>query len=117
MKNFFIIFFLVLIGCTSAKQSSEVHAVRAPVAPYLKMTCGELFNEQQLVLRDVEASGIEVDKEYDSEKTTELVTWILFAPAAFWLEGNDDEQNKLAAYKGQLDAINEALKINKCTEK
>ena len=66
------------------------------------------------LLSEVEASGVAVDKAHDSDQTTELVTWILFAPAAFWLEGNETEASRYAAQKGQAEAINEALRINKC---
>ena len=110
----FFILILVISGCSTAKKSNEVQAVRAPMAGYLKMTCQELITEQRILLSEVEASGIAVDKAEASDKTTELVTWILFAPAAFWLEGNEAEVAKFAAQKGQLDAINESLRINKC---
>ena len=113
-KLFILLLFFFIGACTTAKKATDIQAARTPVAPYLKMDCKELVTEQQLVLKDVEATGVQVDKQYNSEKTTELVTWILFAPAAFFLEGNDANAGKLAAYKGQLDAINEALKINKC---
>ena len=43
-----------------------------------------------------------------------IVTWLLFAPAAFFIEGNEVQASKYAAQKGQLDTINEALKVNKC---
>jgi hypothetical protein len=105
---------LILSSCSTAKKSHEVQAVRAPMAGYLKMTCQELVSEQRILLSEVEASGIAVDKAEASDKTTELVTWILFAPAAFFLEGNETEVAKYAAQKGQLDAINESLRINKC---
>jgi hypothetical protein len=110
----FLILVLVISGCSTAKKSHEVQAVRAPMAGYLKMTCQELITEQRILLSEVEASGIAVDKAEASDKTTELVTWILFAPAAFWLEGNEAEVAKFASQKGQLDAINESLRINKC---
>jgi hypothetical protein len=105
---------LILSSCSTAKKSHEVQAVRAPMAGYLKMTCQELVSEQRILLSEVEASGIAVDKAEASDKTTELVTWILFAPAAFFLEGNEAEVAKYAAQKGQLDAINESLRVNKC---
>ena len=104
----------ILSSCSTAKKASEIQAVRAPVAPYLRMTCPELITEQRILLSEVTASGVAVDKAHDSDQTTEIVTWILFAPAAFWLEGNEVEASRNAAQKGQLDAINEALRINKC---
>ena len=105
---------LILSGCSTAKKSSEISAVRAPVAPYLRMTCKELITEQRILISEVSAAGVAVDKAHDSDKTTELVTWLLFAPAAFFLEGNEQEVAKYAAQKGQLEAISEALRINKC---
>jgi hypothetical protein len=105
---------LVLGGCSSAQKASEVQSVRAPIAPYLKMSCKELATEQTILIRDSGAATASVDAAYDSDKTAELVTWILFAPAALALEGNQAEASKLAAIKGQLEAVQEAQKINKC---
>ena len=56
-----------------------------------------------------------MDKDYQSDKNTELVTWILFAPAAFWMDGNAESAGKLAALKGQLETIQEAQKVNGCS--
>lgn len=115
MKNLFLcLIALAVIGCTTAKKSSDIQAVRMPVGPYLKMSCPELVSEQQALIKEVESSGHAVDKKYQSEKNTELVTWILFAPAAFWLDGNATEVAKFSAQKGQMEAMNEALKINQC---
>ena len=73
MRFLLLFFFVAITACTSAKRSHEIQAVRVPVGPYLKMTCGELVTEQKLVLTELEAAGASVDKKYDSEKTTELV--------------------------------------------
>ena len=116
MRLLSVCVFLILCACTSAKRSHEIQAVRMPVAPYLKLTCGELISEQKMVIAELEAAGASVDKKYDSEKTTELVGWILFFPALFMFDGNEAEASQLAAKKGQLDAITEALQINKCGE-
>lgn len=104
----------ILSSCSTAKKSSDVQAVRAPVAPYLRMTCPELITEQRILLTEVAASGIAVDQAHDSDQGVEIITWLLFAPAAFFLEGNEVEASRYAAQKGQLDAINEALRVNKC---
>ena len=106
---------LILIGCTTAQRASDVNAVRIPVAPYLKMDCKELSTEQNLLLKEAQSMTSQVDASYQSDKTAELVTWILFAPAAFMIDGNQEEAAKLAGVKGQLEAIQEALKINDCT--
>jgi hypothetical protein len=122
MKKLSILFVItsltVLLGaCSTAQKSSEIHAVRMPVAPYLKLSCKELATEQSMLIREAESAGAQVDAAYDSDKGAELVAWILFAPAAFMLEGNQEESTKLAGIKGQLEAIREAQSINKCTSR
>ena len=113
---YFLITLTILSACTTAKKSYEISAVRAPVAPYLRMTCQELVTEQRLLQSEMESGGVSVDKKYHSEKNTELVAWILFFPAAFMYDGNEKEASQFAAKKGQIDAINEALIINKCSK-
>jgi len=105
---------VLLTGCSSALKSNEVQAVNTPVAPYVKLSCNELVREQQLVIANVQASGVAVDKEHNEDQAAEIVTWILFAPAAFFIEGNEQEVAHHANYKGQYNAINNAMNINKC---
>jgi hypothetical protein len=104
----------LLTGCSSALKSNEVHAVNIPVAPYVKLSCNELVREQQLVIAHVQASGVAVDKEHNEDQAAEIVTWILFAPAAFFIEGNEQEVAHHASYKGQYNAISNAMAINNC---
>jgi hypothetical protein len=66
------------------------------------------------LLSEVAASGVAVDKAQESDRNTVIVTWLLFAPAAFFIEGNEVQASKYAAQKGQLETINEALKVNQC---
>ena len=106
--------FVSVVGCSSAKKSSEIQSVRVPVAPYLKMDCKELSTEQSSLIRDAESVGASVDKAYDSDKTKEVVAWILFAPAALFFDGNQEQGSKLASIKGQMESVQEAMKINKC---
>lgn len=118
MKILIIIFIMlptiILNSCTSAKRSSDVQVARVSSAPYLKMTCPELATERRIVLERLDAARSKVDSEYDSEKSVELVTWLLFAPAAFFLEGNAKEQAEFSQAKGTYDAIEEARNVNKC---
>ena len=105
---------IILNSCTSAKRSSDVQIARVSSAPYLKMTCAELGTERKLLLERVDADRSKVDSEYDSEKGTELVAWLLFAPAAFFMEGNAKEQAAFAQSKGTFEAIEEARSVKKC---
>ena len=104
----------VLVACSSAQKATEVSATRAPVAPYLKMDCKELATEAASLSREATAIAGQVDAAYSDDKTKEVVAWILFAPAALFMKGNQEQTAKLAAIKGQTEAVQEAQKINKC---
>ena len=110
----FVLF--LLANCSTAQKSSEVQSVKVSVAPYLKMSCKELSTEQTNLVRQAESLGAQGDREYQSDKNAELVTWILFAPAAFWIDGNAENAGRLASVKGQLDAVTDAMKVNKCID-
>ena len=114
MFSISIIATLALSACSTAKKADDVAAVRSPVAPYLKMTCPELYTEERILLERLDSTRKAVDKSYQSDKTTEVVTWLLFAPAAFMLEGNQKEATEFASTKGQYDAVHEAIGIKKC---
>ena len=106
---------VLLAGCSNAQKASEVSSIRMPVAPYLKMDCNELATEMTVLVKDAEVLRSQVDSSYESDKAKEAVAWILFAPAAFFMDGNADEAGKLATLKGQIEAVQEAQKINKCS--
>ena len=74
---------ILISGCSTAQRATDVSAIRVPIAPYLKMTCQELATEQNALVTQAQSVGAQVDDSYRSDKNTELVTWILFAPAAF----------------------------------
>ena len=105
-----------LISCSTAQKSSEVQSIRIPVGPYLKMNCKELATEQSSLISEAQAAGAQVDSSHDSDQAAVLVTWLLFWPAAFLIEGNQEEASKLAGIKGQLEAVSEAQKINECIQ-
>ena len=101
-------------GCSSAQRASEVSSAQVSVAPYLKMTCGELAQEYTSLDRLSDALADSVDKARSSDKTKEAVAWLIFAPAALLMDGNQEEASKLSAVKGQLQAVQQAQSINGC---
>ena len=105
-----------VMGCSTAQRASDVDGVRVSVAPYLKMSCKELATEQNSLIRQAESLGAQVDSEYRSDKNAELVAWVLFAPAAFFIDGNQESASELASLKGQLTAVQDAQKVNECTD-
>lgn len=105
---------LLVAGCSTAKKASEVQAARIPVAPYLKLSCQELLAEQRVIAERVGATQKAVEISHASDKNVELVAWILFFPAALALEGNQQQATDYALAKGQVEAIQDAMAINKC---
>tara|TARA_B100001996_G_scaffold375357_1_gene355197 strand:- start:244 stop:597 length:354 start_codon:yes stop_codon:yes gene_type:complete len=115
MKNFLIILSLIIIvSCSSAQKASEVNSARVSIAPYLKMDCKALATEQTSLIREAEILGALVDQEYSSDKNAELIAWVLFTPAVLFMDGNAESAAQLASIKGQLEAVQEAQKINEC---
>lgn len=106
--------FLLIAGCSTAKKASDVQAARVPVAPYLKLNCQELLAEQRVIVERVGASQQAVETSHNSDKNVELVAWILFFPAALALEGNQQQATDYALAKGQFEAVQDAMSINKC---
>jgi len=106
-----------LVGCSSAKKASEVSATYIDPAPHMKMECSELFQAAENLRREELSVRGQVDSAYDSDKTAEIVAWLLFAPAAFLIDGNAEEQAKLASILGQRQAVSTAVSVNKCNSK
>ena len=105
---------IIFSGCSTAQRSSEVGETKISVAPYIKMSCKELTSEQVGLLNRAEMARANVDAAHSEDKGKELVAWILFAPAALMMEGNQEQAAELASIKGQLTAVQDALKINNC---
>ena len=117
MKKIIILLTLFAVfSCSTAQKSGEVQAARISVAPYLSMDCKALTTEQNSLLNQARALGAQVDSEFDSDKGLEVVTWVLFWPAVFWMDGNAESAGQLSSIKGQLEAVQEAQKINKCSD-
>ena len=105
---------LILTSCTSAKKSSEVPKAYVSNTMYKSFNCTELSQEADK-LRAVEAGlASVVDKNYKSQKDTELVTWILFWPAAFALDEKKSDADALGKARGELEAIRGQMIIKKC---
>ena len=117
MKNQIIIpicLVLILASCTTAKKASEVNAVYVPSAQYASMSCEDLYNAAEEIRAKTPALERAVDETRKQDKVKEQVAWWLFAPAAFFLQGNADEQTALSLAKGQLEAIRNAGLKGKC---
>ena len=108
------ILILAISSCSTAQKAYEVQPINVSVAPYLKMSCKELATEQGSLVNKAQSLGAQVDSEQQSDKNMEIAAWILFAPAAFLMDGNAESAAALASVKGQLEAVTDAMKVNEC---
>ena len=115
MKNTIILITLLfLTACSSAKQSGQVNKAYVSTAKYNSFTCDQLIQESELIRAREPALAAKVDQHYKSQKNTEAVAWLLFWPAAFWLDDGSKEANELAQVRGELDAVRSAMMSKKC---
>tara|TARA_B100001175_G_scaffold311414_1_gene315814 strand:+ start:147 stop:551 length:405 start_codon:yes stop_codon:yes gene_type:complete len=115
-KNITVILIFLLFGtaCTTAKKASEVRAAYVPASQYENLSCEELFGAAEDIRSKTASLEIAVDDSRRQDKVKEQVAWWLFAPAAFLIEGNAEEQTDLALARGQLDAIRSAAIKARC---
>jgi hypothetical protein len=111
-----LILISLISGCSTAKKASEVSATYVPVYRYANMTCIQLINEAESLRRATPALEATVDKHRSNQTGIEVVTWILFWPAAFALDKGEKESNELAQARGELQAIQQALLSNNCNK-
>lgn len=103
-----------IVGCSSAPKANEVSAAYVPTGMYTNMTCEQLLSEAEAVRRSVPALEDAVNKHRSNQSGVEVVTWVLFWPAAFLLDKGEGTSSQLAKAKGEIDAIGLAMKTKKC---
>jgi hypothetical protein len=114
-KNLLVYFFIVVLAsCSSAKKASEISPVYIPATTYSNMTCAQLTQEAETLRQKIPQAEAAVEKHYSDQKTTEIVAWLLFAPAVFLYDSGQKEATELAVLKGQLDALRQAQMNKKC---
>jgi hypothetical protein len=105
----------VVVGaCSSAPKSNEVSAAYVPIAQYNNHTCEQLISEAESIRRSVPALESAVDKHRESQTNVELVTWILFFPAALALDKGEGTSAQLAKARGELQSVQTALLAKHC---
>ena len=107
---------MFLGACSSAPKSNEVSASYVPMAQYNNFTCDQLVTEAESLRRSIPAMESTVDKHRSNQTGVEVITWVLFWPAAFALDKGTEYSQPLAKAKGELQAIQTALMTKKCSE-
>jgi hypothetical protein len=78
------------------------------------MSCRQLQAEAEIVRARTPGLEAAVERTYKDDKAMEAVTWILFWPAVFAMDGNDAEARQLAQAKGQLESISAVMRSKGC---
>lgn len=104
----------MMSGCSSAPKASEVTAAYVPANQYQSYTCEQLNSEAESVRRAIPSMEAAVQKHRESQTAVEVVTWVLFWPAAFALDKGTEYSAPLAQAKGQLQAIQQTMMSKKC---
>ena len=113
-KLLLILISLFLISCSSAQKSSEVTTKYVPASQYASLSCEQLITEAEIIRARTPGLAAAVDKHRKNQTGVEVVTWVLFWPAAFLLDDGSEMSSELAEAKGQLEAIQQNLITKKC---
>ena len=103
-----------LSGCSSAKKSNEVQSNYVPASTYKHLSCEELVGEFEALRARTPALASVVDEHRKNQTGVEVVTWLLFWPAAFALDDGSEKARQLADAKGHIEAIQVNLRSKKC---
>ena len=101
---------LLLAACSGAKNSSEVVSSYVPSSTYQHLSCNQLMQEAEILRARTPELARAVDAHRDKQDGVELVTWILFWPAAFALDDGSEMSHELGRVRGQLEAIQQNIR-------
>ena len=114
LKIIIVLSSLFLISCSSAKKSYEIQAKYVPASRYSNYSCNQLISEAEIIRARTPGLAAAVDAHRKSQTGVEVVTWVLFWPAAFLLDDGSEMSTQLAEAKGQIEAIQQQLKLKSC---
>ena len=114
LKTLSILSLFTIAGCSSAPKATEVTAAYVPTAQYAALNCQQLISEAESIRRATPALEAAVDQHRKTQTGVEVVTWVLFWPAAFLLDKGTEHSAPLAQARGQLQAIQLQLQNKKC---
>ena len=107
-----VVVLITLAGCASKPE--EIQAVAYPDQAYANFSC-EQIGAERMNLQDkvLDATG---QQRADRKKD---VAWgwtgaILFAPALFLMDGNEENATRLAILKGQYESIERVSAAKRC---
>jgi len=105
---------LALTACSNAPKSNEVAPDYISSAGYEKLDCERLALEYSTLGSQVRSATDAVDAHRNRQTGVEVVTWLLFWPAALALDKGSEHSSRLARLKGEQEAIAKSQRIQGC---
>lgn len=101
-----------LAGCASSAE--KVAPVYVSPLQYDAYNCQQIGEEaRRVAARASEAAGVQ-NEQARSDATTTAVAIVIFWPAAFFLDGDNEKTAELARLKGELQAIEQSAIRKQC---
>ncbi len=99
-------------GCASS--ADKVASTYVSPLQYDAYNCQQIGEEaRRIAARASEAAGVQ-DAQARSDATTTAVAVVIFWPAAFFLDGDNEKTAELARLKGELQAIEQVAIMKQC---
>jgi hypothetical protein len=116
-KSIGAVFLMATLVWGCASKPEDIVAVAYPDEAYAGMSCEQLGLERIKVQDSVlEATG----QQRSERKKDQAWGWtgaILFAPALFMMDGNEETATRLAILKGQYESVSRVAAAKRCAGK
>jgi hypothetical protein len=96
----------LIAGC--ATESADIAASYVSPMQYQNLSCSQLTQEAQRVSTRVAQVSARQDEKASSDAGAMAIGMILFWPALFLLDGDEESASEVARLKGEMDAIEQA---------
>ena len=107
-----IVTFLVMTGCASKPEDKAAGAY--PDEAYANLSCQEIGAERIRIKDSVLAATGQQRSERKKDQAWGWTGALLFAPALFMMDGNEETATRLAILKGQYEAIDRVGAAKRC---
>ena len=112
VTTFFLCLTFLVTGC--ATSPNEMTASYVSPLIYQNFDCQQLVMESDRVSRRVQSMHAKLDEKESDDSAKMAVGLILFWPALFFLDGDEDGAIEYKRLKGESEAIHQAAIARKC---
>ena len=110
--TFFLSLLFIFTGC--ATSPNEMSASYVSPLIYQSYDCQQLVMESDRISRRVQSMHAKLDEKESNDSAKMVVGLLLFWPALFFLDGDEDGAIEYKRLKGESEAIHQAAIAKKC---